>query len=361
MKSVELSKSLISESDMRKNLVRLFPESLVLKANWEIAAASRRVTSLLGYPAEELVGHELGILADDDKSLSHRVERELARGFFDDMPTSLRNKAGSSVSCRLSGFYLGLISDMNGIVILTIKSQDDAVALSKQLEASRNELDEFVYRTTHDIRGPLATMLGLINLMKLDLASATTDMRQLIGLLDNQARILDNRTLNLAYLSESGRPKIVESILDCELLEYTLRSTIEQTVGVKGIDFQFMSVEKRYVNPDSRLTMSMLNHILLYLINLPMDVEPTITYSLESLSMGLRVTVNAKGFQSNYQLRQAISQQDPLYTTVITYSDLISFFAALKNAQRLKSTIHIDYIFENSQQISVFIPTRDKL
>jgi signal transduction histidine kinase len=42
-----------------------------------------------------------------------------------------------------------------------------------ELLAINEELDSFVYRAAHDIRGPLATLLGLCNLAKMEIADAT--------------------------------------------------------------------------------------------------------------------------------------------------------------------------------------------
>jgi hypothetical protein len=100
----------------------------------------------------------------------------------------------------------------------------------------------------------------------------------------------------------------------------------------------------------------MLNHLLLYLINLPKSSDAKLTYTIESQGAGIRVSISSEGFLSNYQLRQAVSRKDPLFTTIVMYSDLINFFAAMKNAQRMGATIQIDSIYEMSQQISVIVP-----
>jgi hypothetical protein len=284
------------------------------------------------------------------------LESELSKGFFDNVVATLKGKE-RSVDCTISGFYMGLISDINDVTILKIKPVNEANTLSNQLETSRNELDEFVYRTTHDLRGPLATMRGLINLMKMEEQSASESMQHLIGLLDIHAGKLDERLFNLNYLAVTAHPKSDDNKLDCEILESKLRSTIEETTTINSIDFKFTAQTRFLKVANTELTISMLNQLLLHLTNLPMGSDARLSYTIDTEDANMRVTISAEGFLSNYQLRQAVSHKDPLYTTVITYSNLINFLAAMKSADRLGASIQVDYIYEMSQQILVIIPT----
>ena len=47
-----------------------------------------------------------------------------------------------------------------------IQINEELVGTLKDLEEKNFELDQFVYKTSHDLRSPLTTVLGLINLMK---------------------------------------------------------------------------------------------------------------------------------------------------------------------------------------------------
>jgi signal transduction histidine kinase len=349
----DISQSLISENDILRYLVTIFPDSIILKENFEIIAVAESVCAELGYKQHELINKWIQNLFPDTTTIQ-LLDRKLSRGFFDNFIISLIDKNGGPVRFSISGFYLGLISDTNGI-ILKVKTLDQAVVASKQLEASRNELDEFVYRTTHDLRGPLATMRGLINLIKLETGSLSQDMKQLVGLLDSHAQTLDDRLFNLNYLSETSHVKGADYNLDCEELESTLRSTLEQSLSVNNIDFQFSSTQ-RYINGvNAQLTISMLNHLLLYLNHLPKSARAKVSYNIESYDRGMRITIHSEGFLSNYQLRQAIQHEHPIYTNIIMYSDLINFFAALKIARRTGASINVDYIHEMSQQMVVTV------
>jgi hypothetical protein len=354
MNSVDTLQGLISETEIRSNLQSIFPDSIILKNHFKILTVSPQIANALEYETQELVERNIEILSDN-KSFTNMLEQELSKGFFDNLVVSLKGKT-KSLDCKISGFYMGLISDINDIAILKVKPMNDSEVLNKQLETSRNELDEFVYRTTHDLRGPLATMRGLINLMKLEHATTTESMKYLIQLLDSHSQTLDERLFNLSYLAESAHPKTVDQNLDCAVIESTLRSSLEENVAINGVDFNFISPSQIFKVSNAQLTISMLNQILLHLISLPTGSEAKLVYTVEDEGPHVRVVITADGFLSNYQVRKAVSQSEALYTNVITYSNLINFFAAMKNADRLRASLRVDYIFEMSQQISVLIP-----
>src|SRR5688572_4946959 len=201
MNGVDVLQGLISETEIRNNLQTIFPDSIILKNHFKILSVSGRITNALEYQAQDLVDQRIDILSDS-KSFTSQLEQELSKGFFDNLVVSLKGKR-KTVDCKISGFYMGLISDINDIAILKIKPITDSEVLNTQLESSRNELDEFVYRTTHDLRGPLATMRGLINLMKLESNTTPDSLKYLVQLLETHAQTLDERLFNLSYLAES--------------------------------------------------------------------------------------------------------------------------------------------------------------
>src|SRR5688572_22376346 len=111
MNSADISKGLISETYIQDNLARIFPDSIILRDGFKIAAVSNHVAGLLGYEASQLVGRSMQELSGDAMFLKD-LQLELAGGFFDKLSVVLKGKNGQ-IRCKLSGFYLGLICDIN--------------------------------------------------------------------------------------------------------------------------------------------------------------------------------------------------------------------------------------------------------
>lgn len=86
---------------------------------------------------------------------------------------SIRPPDHSEVYIRISftiNFLLGLLSSvliLNFVMKRNSESEEQLMQKNEELEKINEELDRFVYSASHDMRAPLSTLLGLLNLAKL--------------------------------------------------------------------------------------------------------------------------------------------------------------------------------------------------
>ena len=354
MEQNDITCTLISESAIRKNLTAIFTDAIVVDNNFLVAAVSDSIIKMTGFEAVEFEGKALDIFSPTG-SLKEILKKKLSNGFSEKGTiTSIRTKNSGVVSCQITGFYLGLISDLSGFIILRVKQLDEINLLNKQLESSRNELDEFVYRASHDLRGPLATIRGLINLMKLQ--PSMDEMMNLVNMIDAHAIKMDDRLFGLHYLSESGRGEMSAGDLNSYALESTLRSTLEENHPIDDIHFHFSTANSVYKGINEEFVTSLVNNILLYLLALPKSEMNSISVSLAAGSNSIRVTIDSKGFIGSYQLMKAIRQKAPLYSNAVTYLQLIHYYAAQKIAHKIKASIQVNFINDDEQNITVVVP-----
>jgi light-regulated signal transduction histidine kinase (bacteriophytochrome) len=301
-----------------------------------------------------LAGESISNLSTSN-SFQADLQNELQKGFFDNsLVVPLKTKNFGFITCQISGFYLGLISDLSGYIILRIKPIDEIKHLNLQLEKSREELDEFIYRAAHDLRGPLATIRGLINLLKHH--PTPGEMEDLLRMLDSHTETMDDRLSGLHYLSESGRSDGLTRDLNCFTLETTLRATLEVNLPVNSFEFHFNISNPVHKGIHEQHVISMLNNLLLYLLSLQQSKVNTLSYTLVELEKGLKVNIQANGFLADYPLMQAVRQKALLYSNAVTYSQLIHYYAAQKIARKIMATIEISFVNEGEQTISILVP-----
>jgi PAS domain S-box-containing protein len=92
----------------------------------------------------------------------------------------------------------------------------------KELKKRNHELDNYVYKVSHDLRAPLVSILGLINLTKMD--DNPDVLRNYLGLIENRVSKLDDfiksvlnhsRTLNSEIvIKEINFEKIIEDCVE---------------------------------------------------------------------------------------------------------------------------------------------------
>ncbi|SKC58423.1 ATP-binding protein [Ohtaekwangia koreensis] len=349
----EISLGLISENEVRQKLTSVFVESIILTNKFEIDLVSKDVLEALGYALGELKGRNISSL-NHEINLQNLLLNNLNRGFFEEIVVALNNAQHRHVMFSISGFYLGVVSDINGYIILKVKNLDKVREHNTKLEHDREELDNFIYRAAHDIRGPLATMRGLINLMKL--RKDDSEINMMLGMLDASASRLDERLFKLLYLAESNEAEVPSGDLKFSSLETSLRETLVQNCPLEEIDLHFKAQQAGARGMHEHLVQSLLNNILLYIVSLPKCNAASIVFHCSSTSEGISVDIQSEGFQIEYKLRQALRQKTSLYSELLIFPSLINYYAARKIALSLNAELRISFLGEDIQEMNVLIP-----
>ncbi len=94
---------------------------------------------------------------------------------------------------------------------------------NEELKRVNGELDVFVYRTSHDLRAPIASTLGLINLMRLD--NDPTQTVRYLDLQENALTKLDNFIQDILDYSRNAR-------LDLEPEPIDFRRILDETFSL---------------------------------------------------------------------------------------------------------------------------------
>ncbi|RLD22744.1 MAG: hypothetical protein DRI71_07120 [Bacteroidetes bacterium] len=88
------------------------------------------------------------------------------------------------------------------------------------LEKTNKELDQFVYSTSHDLRAPLASILGLINLTELEKDKITPEVLGYLEMMKDRVNNLDDFIQDIIDYSRNSRIDIALSEIDIsELIE----------------------------------------------------------------------------------------------------------------------------------------------
>jgi PAS domain S-box-containing protein len=143
-----------------------------------------------------------------------------------------------SISCKVfsvAGFVEGILTDITEKRIQLSSSNK----LNTELQKLNSELDNFLYHASHDIRAPLATILGLLNLMKTDNSmSNVQEYSQKIGErvvhMDSLLKDLSHVAYNNAQPVKSeiiDVPKIVNDLIKHYRKEYTFIKSSITTYG----------------------------------------------------------------------------------------------------------------------------------
>lgn len=113
MNPVDISSAIIPEEIIRQKLPSIFVDSIMLDYDFNVIAMSQNVLDMLEFRHEEAINKNINYFSGSE-NLAARLRKELECGYFEDKHATIFTKTNRSVAINISGFYLGLISDING-------------------------------------------------------------------------------------------------------------------------------------------------------------------------------------------------------------------------------------------------------
>jgi len=355
----DISSILISEQSIQNTLPSILVDVIVLNKDLKIIAASQNVLDYIGFTNDELTDQPINYLAGD-KDLHTFLTTHLAAGYFSEKRTRLLTKSKKWISISLTGFYLGLISDLNGSIILKIKNLDELDLVNKQLLLKKAELEDFIYRISHDLRGPLATIRGLVNLIRV--RRDDVELESLIGMMVERTEKLDQRLSQLLYLSQAEREVgAPNNIVDFKTIEREVQKMASQIVIPSFIKLHFSAPDDDLPGLNEILIQGLIINLLQHVLSLPMSkLDSLVSITIAVENKALHINVESTGFAVNETLKEALLRSEFIYSDILNYPQLVNYYTAQKIATGLQSQIHVNSITEDNQRLRVSIPLKRK-
>lgn len=144
---------------------------------------------------------------------------------------------------------------------LHAKSEYNLKSKNSELIKANEELDKFVYSTSHDLKGPLKSILGLINLSEHH-SKQQPELENLLEMMRNRVSDLDNFISDIAIYSKNSRTEI-------ENVNVNLRQFVKKQIedlsymeGAEKIYFEVNIPEDVEITTDASRFKTILNNII---------------------------------------------------------------------------------------------------
>ncbi|MEM7548953.1 MAG: PAS domain S-box protein [Bacteroidota bacterium] len=199
--------------------------------------------------------------------------------------TKKENEDGETIG------YIGSVTDIDG----RIQAEADLHRSNYELQKINSELDRFVYSASHDLRSPLVSILGLINLSfhKED----DPEKIELLEMMKKSVKKLDDFIQDIIYYSRNARLDVKkEKVKALEIIE----DCLENYGFIDGYD----EIEKKIEVPSDLLITTDPGRLKIILNNLisnsirfrrPGEQRPYIRIAVKSSLKNLRISVGDNG------------------------------------------------------------------
>lgn len=177
-------------------------------------------------PAKDWANH-YHLYHEDGITLMHAEEIPLMRALrgetVRDIPMVIKHVTGKvkhtlATGCVLKnkkGAVLGAVVSMKDIT----EAYEHRTQLKQQnevLKKTNEELDRFVYSTSHELRSPLASILGLVELLKAD--EIDDSKLNLLGMIDKSVNRLDHFIEEINDYARNSRLDLIREEIDFKLI-----------------------------------------------------------------------------------------------------------------------------------------------
>jgi len=116
------------------------------------------------------------------------------------------------------------------------KAEDAIKKHNEELKKANQELDNFVYRVSHDLKAPISSTKGLINIAKLE--TQQSRIRTCLGLIENSMDKLDSFILDILDYSRNSRIQIEPMRIDFDELIHDVLSHTQYLRQEKNITIE---------------------------------------------------------------------------------------------------------------------------
>ena len=164
MMAEELKTSTVSRNYLQSVLKGVVDMMIILNSDGTIQSVNETVINLLGYTENELINQPFKILFED-KSIEEVKKMTIEDGYSSDMETTFLAKDSRRIPVTCSASALkGKDGEELGILYIA-KDVSRLKKIEEELKIKNNDLNTFIYKASHDLKGPLVSVLGLTGMV----------------------------------------------------------------------------------------------------------------------------------------------------------------------------------------------------
>ncbi|WEZ84062.1 PAS domain-containing sensor histidine kinase [Rhizobium sp. 32-5/1] len=203
---------------------------ITIDARGKVLAVNPACEKIFGYRADEILQQNVSMLMPTPYHEAHNQYLEnyritgRAKIIGIGREVEGRRKDGSTFPLDLSVAKVEL--DHQVIYSGIVRDISERKKYEKDILEANAELEEFSYRTSHDLRSPIASSLGLVGIAR-DMIDTgdTQDLKQVLGRIETSFRKLDHLIQNIISLTRTKAMEEAESRIP---IAQTVRETLER-------------------------------------------------------------------------------------------------------------------------------------
>ena len=281
---------------------------VILDEEFRILKVSKEICQLLAYKEDELLSRDVGVMLSYTANAQRETFKEevISQNFTFHQDKLLVNKHGKFISSDMYVYKKLLPNKTLVYVALVMGDLNYQAELEKKYLKKSLELNTFIYRTSHDLRGPLCTLSGLMNIFKLESSGHAT--HNLIELIESTINKLDCTLSDLVNIAEANAGIVSKPAhINIHALLYRTVGRVGESYNIYDSLFKIdIEQKEEFVNYENLFSSILFNLIAYAIQNLMPDRVGIVKIDIKQQSdksVFLRIEDNGQGISHEIQGR----------------------------------------------------------
>ncbi|MFH1320765.1 MAG: PAS domain S-box protein [Bacteroidota bacterium] len=276
---------------------------LVTNNKGDIVYCSPSVKRMTGYDPGEILGDGWWKLTFEDKKDGEQIRNRIVQ-YADDRKQLYADSYERKTRCKdgkEKWFMYYLSKGLDGLVISVGHDINKIKKIEEELKIKNRELNTFIYKASHDLRGPFSSISGIINLAKKNINDPAS--REYMDLIDISTQRLDNMLSDLLQVSVVMQGVVEKKPINIKKIVNEVVESLKHSPQAKDIDFRFKFYQRKKLYSDRRLLRSVFQNLIDNAIKFKKNIMPFVEIKTVDLKEGVKIEVsdNSGGIPGDLQ------------------------------------------------------------
>ncbi|GAL83148.1 response regulator receiver sensor signal transduction histidine kinase [Sporocytophaga myxococcoides] len=243
-------------------------------------------------------------------------------------------------------------------VLNEVKEKQKREEAENKLKIKVEELKSLVYRISHDIRGPICSVKGILNLIQHSESNSIKDITEYVNIISQVNRKMEGIVLNLSSFQFIYNDDIKLDDIDLDLFFEKLGSAISEIENYKEVGLKLTYKGQQYFRSEFNLLFSvffnLIHNAIVFMDKNKSERKVICSAEVSETGLSLQVEDNGIGIEKYIQ--------DKVFGMFFRGSNLskgagLGLYITKTILDRLNGTITLISNEKEGTRINIFIPT----
>lgn len=263
---------------------------LIVNETGEISYVSRYIENILHFKPQDLVGTNIFKITDPESILKLRHFITGNAGQLDRV-TYFTDLSFNCSHCQrhfFDGSFVAKSSEQGIRFLFYLHDVTERKEENEKLSKVNLELDNFIYKASHDLRAPMLSLTGLITLSEM---TGSSENKEYTKLMRHTVKRLDQFTTQLAHYTRNNNLSVNYSMIDFTLLFSSIVESYRYLDHTEKIKFEIEIDTLEIVYSDAFRLKVIVSNLVSNAIKYHNTEQPNPYIKLSVQSTGKRVFV----------------------------------------------------------------------